>query len=241
MLSRDEILAEIRRVARENEGRPLGRIRFREATGITEADWLGKHWASWGEAIRAAGLEPQGMNARLDETEVLSKLADLTRKLGQFPTKPQMQLARRADDGFPSHGAVARIGSKSAVQRRLLAFVRSRPDLADIAEIISPLADGTEAASDDDALVNETTSGFIYLIKMGKYYKIGLTTSLERRGRELAIQLPDEHERVHSIRTDDVRGIEAYWHRRFAAKRKNGEWFALSSADVRAFRRRKFQ
>jgi len=82
-------------------------------------------------------------------------------------------------------------------------------------------------------------------------YGIGLTNIFTRsknendlsateREYELAIQLPERITRIHVIQTDDPSGIEAYWHKRFASKRKHGEWFELDAADITAFKRRTF-
>jgi len=77
-------------------------------------------------------------------------------------------------------------------------------------------------------------------MKSGQYYKLGRSNAAGRREYELSIQMPEKLVTVHTIRTDDPVGIEAYWHQRFGAKRKNGEWFDLSAADVKAFKQRKF-
>ena len=45
---------------------------------------------------------------------------------------------------------------------------------------------------------------------------------------------------MHVIKTHDPDAIEQFCHKRFAAKRANGEWFSLHAADVQVFMRRKF-
>jgi Meiotically up-regulated gene 113 len=81
--------------------------------------------------------------------------------------------------------------------------------------------------------------GYLYLLQhgRGREYKIGRTRNPLRREGEVALELPNELEPIHYIKTDDPRGIESYWHARFKTKRKRGEWFALTADDVRAFRR----
>lgn len=76
-------------------------------------------------------------------------------------------------------------------------------------------------------------------MKSGEFYKIGLSNASGRREYEIGIQLPEKLKLVHEIRTDCPAALESYWHNRFAAKRKNGEWFDLNGADVRAFKARK--
>jgi hypothetical protein len=141
---------------------------------------------------------------------------------------------------FPSDGVFAKFGGKKKLVAAVIGHCRSRGGLEDVIEICTEHVGEDESASTENTeATTEEGDGFVYLMKSGRYYKIGRTDTVGRRHSALKIQMPEELEVVHSIKTDDPSGIEAYWHRRFAAKRKNGEWFDLTRADINAFKRRK--
>jgi hypothetical protein len=156
-----------------------------------------------------------------------------------MPTVAELNLRRRADSTFPSSGVFERFGPKATWAQRVLDYCRDH-DHADVLEIVAPLIpenrDDADESADDDAVRH----GFVYLLKSGRHYKIGHTLDVGRRRYDLAIQLPEAVREEHVIRTDDPAGIEHYWHTRFANRRKNGERFELTRADVTAFKRRKF-
>lgn len=240
-MDKDFILAEIRRTAEQNGGVPLGRDKFAKLTGIKTADWYGKHWSRWGDALSEAGYPPNEFQLPFDERRLLEALALLVRELGRFPVHGEVRIKARQDKTFPSHSVFAKLGSKVERARKLLDYCTETPGFDDVATICRSIAvESKKEASQTAKPDTETELGFVYLARMGKYYKIGHTNSLGRREYELAIQLPEKLTLIHSIRTDDPAGIEAYWHKRFERQRANGEWFQLSAQDVRAFKRRTF-
>lgn len=238
--SREFILSEIRRCAEENGGKPLGLDRFEDATGIRDKDWLGKHWARWGDAVREAGYEPNKLQSQtMDDEDLLRALAALVRDLGHYPTHPELRLRRRTHPEFPSHNVwSARFGSRPAQMAQLNAFTAQTDGYEDVHAIVAPLSSGSAPAAEATVQI-----GYVYLLKAGRYYKIGRSNSVDRRERELSIQLPERVERVHAIETDDPPGIEHYWHRRFREQRvrPDAEWFVLTPAQVAAFKRRRLQ
>lgn len=238
-MNKQHILEEIKRTAKANGGIALGTRRFLTETGIKVSDWHGKYWVRWGDAVREAGLTPNQKNQAYGDELLITKLVSLTRELGRFPVAGDLRMKARADNTFPSHTVFSRFGSKSARLSKVAEYCRAHEDFADVLNICEALTDDHVQPPDKDSRGPEQI-GFVYLIKSGRYYKIGRTNAAGRREYELAIQLPEKASIVHQIRTDDPVGIEAYWHKRFELQRKNGEWFELDASQLNAFKRRRF-
>jgi hypothetical protein len=240
-MDKEHIVAEIRRTAEANGGAPLGRLRFAAETGIAEHNWRGRYWARWGDALTEAGLQPNELQHRRDENEVLGKLVGEIRRLQRMPTIAELGLRRREDNTFPSPRVFERFGAKATWPGTVADYCRSRSDHEDVLALVAPLIiEQNQAPAADTSAEGADQHGFVYLLKSGRHYKIGHTLDVGRRRYDLAIQLPDPVNEVHVIATDDPAGIERYWHDRFTARRKNGEWFELTRADIAAFKRRKF-
>lgn len=237
MFTRQHILSEIVRTARDNGGRPLGVARFQAETGIKETDWLGKYWARWGDALTDAGLTRNTLQGAYQEGFLFTKLASLARKLGHFPARTEIQLETRSDRTFPHAKTFQRLGPKGELAAKLARFCETHDEYKDVRELCLPSIVASPPKDDSE---NREQLGYVYLLRSGRYYKVGHTNSVGRRERELVIQLPERANVVHAIKTDDPVGIESYWHCRFEARRKNGEWFELGAADLAAFKRRKF-
>ncbi len=233
MITKEEILEEIKRTAKENGGTPLGVDRFANETGIRPYDW-GKFWAKFSDIQKEAGLSPNQKMTAYDEGFLLSSLVDLIRELGSFPTRGEMRLKKNRQSNFPTDTAYyRRFGGKWALAQKISEYAKAK-GYNDVVEICSTVVENTTEKEEetDDVL----GVGTVYLFKHGKYYKIGKSNDIVRRGHELRIQLPENLDLIHEIKTDDPSGIEAYWHKRFETKRMKGEWFDLNSSDVRAFK-----
>lgn len=236
---RKKIVELIKTTAEANGGKPLGIRAFEKATGVRLADWFGKYWKAWGDAVAEAGYSPNSMNGRIADQALFEQLALLTRELGRVPVKGDLRLKRVSDSGFANDKVFERLGSKSERIERLREFCAQNSAWTDVLAFL-PSPRLTQNDSDSNS-PSQLPEGTVYMVRLGHHYKIGHTNSMGRREYELNLQLPERVKLIHTITTDDPEGIEAYWHRRFASKRTNGEWFRLEAVDIAAFKKRTFQ
>ncbi len=161
-MDKQHILEEIKRTAKANGGKPLGKERFYRETGINESDWIGKHWARWGDAVRESGLEPNQMQGSRDEHELIEKFIELARELRKFPTANEVKLKARTAVGFPWHNSFARFGSKQQFASRIQEYCKEREGYADIIAICAPIAETRRTTQSDKEAKSEESFGFLF-------------------------------------------------------------------------------
>lgn len=239
-MDKEFIISEIKRTAESNGGVALGRSRFQQETGIREIDWKGIHWINWSDAVKEASVKLNTFAQAMDDQVLLEKAAHLIRELGHFPQIAELTMKRNQDKSFPTEKPYRRFSRKPFFAKAVYEWCIAHDGWEDVAELCKELKDKAVETPSDEPSDAPEDNGYVYLMKSGKYYKIGRTNSLDRRKYEIGMQLPEGIKPIHSIATDDPSGIEAYWHNRFASKRLNGEWFDLSRKDVSTFIKRKF-
>jgi hypothetical protein len=215
MVTKAHILQEIKRTAEENDGTPLGMRRFESETGIKRYDWE-KYWPrGLSEAIREAGYTPNQPSRPADIAAVLGKYAGLAQELGHLPIEAELLFKSRSDCTFPGKNAFKRFGTKLELVEHVAQYCRSHAVYDDVVRLCEEYVFQAQQESANESECQEEEIGFVYLIKSGRFYKIGRSNAAGRREYELAIQLPEKAEKIHVIRTDDPSGIETYWHKRF--------------------------
>ncbi|MHA3021293.1 GIY-YIG nuclease family protein [Mycobacterium sp. BMJ-28] len=239
------VIAAIQRLAEENGGVPVGRDRFIAETGLPDYYWQGRYWLSWSDAVREAGYVPNAMqHRRHTDDDLLRHLALLASMVGRFPTNAHLRMERGSNSEFPSANVFgSRLGTKPQQVQRLREFIARTPEFANVAALLPAVLDAPSVEPTDEDTGDQDTvqpvPGYVYLMRSGKFHKIGRSNDHGRRAYEIGLQLPEKLEVVHTIETDDAVGIERYWHDRFRDRRRNGEWFMLSRADIAAFKRRR--
>lgn len=238
MQTKQNIIDAIRQTAKENGGKPLGTARFEKEAGIKIYEWK-KFWPRFGEALKEAGFESNQLQGGYADEFLFQKVIGVIRKLGKFPTYDELRIQRNYDIEFPHRSVFTNFGPKQKLAEKIIEYCKGNPDCGVIIEacqsvLKSPIEENKSSTED------QVVFGEVYLYKMGRYYTIGMTIDPIRRGAEHGRMLPEKGDMIHTIKTDDPSGVEAYWHKRFEAKRTNNsskEWFDLSSSDVKAFKR----
>src|SRR4030042_1494418 len=91
-VSKEHILAEIKRTAEENDGHALGRKAFSTASGITEYSWKGVYWLNWSDALLEAGFIPNIYGLTLNDDYLIQELIATIRELKKWPTTAELRM-----------------------------------------------------------------------------------------------------------------------------------------------------
>jgi len=237
MLTRKEILKKIQEWAKENSGHTPSEKIIREELGIPKWEWI-TYWTKTSDIQREAGLTPQVFdNTKYTREELCNLFIKLIREKDKWPSRDELDFKRRQDAKFPASATFYKqLGLTRNLAQALLEYIEDKQGYGDITDICNSVLENQK--EQDSLTQNENlVRGFVCLGKQHGEYKIGFTKDLNRRREDITLLGSEPIEWIHTIETDDMKGVEDYWHNRFKDKLKRGEWFKLNKDDVKAFRR----
>ena len=240
-MTKEDIGKRIRELAAER-GDHVGFAAFCEETGVKDKWLRSQVWfKGWNDLLKELGLKTKEFGVvRTPPSRIAEAVAEIIEREGRWPTEDELRRERRRDDSFPSLKVISPLRRSGELAKLIVTLGATNLKFAKASVIAKQ-----HGASKGDAInvgPNEKVKGYVYLLRSGRRYKVGKSNDPSRRYREVRLELPDETHQVHTIPTDDPTGIEAYWKKRFDAKRiRNTEFFELNADDVQAFKRRNYQ
>ena len=129
------------RQAGQNLGHPPSRAEFKAHSAMTEYQVL-QHFASWREAVKAAGLEPDSTNVRLSDEDLLRDWGALVRRYREIPTRDHYRRHGKYSPGvFERH-----FGPWSSVPSHFRRFAEGDSQWADVLALL-PVPSATPLAN----------------------------------------------------------------------------------------------
>ncbi len=130
--NRIEVLDAIRAAA-QTLGQPLSRSKFLSHSGMTEYQVL-KHFQSWKAALKAAGVQPDETNVRLEDTDLLQDWGQLVRKNREIPTRNQYG----REGNFAVKSFARHFGPWSMIPQHFRRFATGKPEWDDVLNFLPP-------------------------------------------------------------------------------------------------------
>lgn len=161
-MGRTEILEAIRAAAKEL-GEPLSRAKFLAHSGLREYRIL-THFPNWRAALRAAGLEPDNTNIRLEDNKLLRDWGELVRRHRAIPTRDQY----RREGNFGVNSFANHFGPWASIPQHFRKFAEVNPEWADVLPLLPIESSGTQSstASSHTQKDNPPTAGTVQHAKL---------------------------------------------------------------------------
>src|SRR5258706_5336550 len=209
MLTREEIIKQVQKWAKDNDGKTPSEKNFYEYAdvGIYNLHKLG--WANYRELVLEAELTPNKFDKTKYSHGQLCKLfIEVIGEKSKLPTRGELDVKHHKNSNFPNSGTfydkLGKVKNGDLV-RTILEYAKDQKEYVDIIKICNTFLEKLENTTLEEPSPIGSI-GYVYLLKskLGSAvaYKIGKTNDPERRVMELN-QPSNEQYLIWMIKTDD--------------------------------------